>query len=687
MKKLIPLVTVLLFSTLAAQLPGGVTGEDLWYKTDASAVSGNQYQDYGPNAYSISANGTIQAGLFNFNHSLNFGGGYLRFPYSVEDMKVATIFMVYTCPAEANLSLIHSEWTSGGYDGNGTNEKRFSYTTQKLEKEEFTLSYPEDANESVQNALINTLNWFDFNSDYINNAMGTGGESTVFIGKSNPGAAGFSGSIPEFLIYRKALSKEERQRIESYLAIKYGITLTKEVGYYNSNYDEIWKADNNIVFGNRIFAIGRDDVSGLYQKQSRSSHTENDELILNAGELEETNEENISVFDNDHYIFIGDNDGDDDPEDVGDWELHPLDRVWLVHPYGETAGTITTGLRYNAAHLFDRIHQDYDQTDWGDISIWLLINRDADEQQEGNFDFNQVEAYKYHAVEGDHIVYYNQKWDEDNSGFDQFTFAIAPKLIVNVHLHEMECEDEEGDIDVNIKFGEPDFDVEIFDENDLPVDSQTDWPTRTVPFTSLPNGWYTAKVTDSTNVIRIVEFEVSPTAGMYVGLEDEYVLNPDVTIDASEHVTAQNITYEWFRDDVFFSSGAVLNTDKPGHYKVVLTNPMGCTAEAETDVVISEGMIEKESQKELPTGDFATADIRIYPNPTRSNQEFTVEMNLIEKQDVQIQIYDMSGRLIHNEDLKEISDYKWNHRIFQSGSYLISVTAKDRKYSKKIIIQ
>lgn len=687
MKKLIPLVSVFLFSTLAAQLPGGVAGEDLWYKTDATTVSGNQYQDYGPNAYPIAKNGVIQAGLFNFNHSLNFDGDYLSFPYSVEDMKVATIFMVYTYPTEANLSLIHSEWTAGGYDGNGTNEKRFSYTTQKLEKEEFTLSYPEDENETVQNALVNTLNWFDFNSNYINNAMGTGGESTVFIGKANPGAAGFSGSIPEFLIYRKALSIEERHRVESYLAIKYGITLTKEVGYYNSNYDEIWKAENNSVFGNRIFAIGRDDVSGLYQKQSKSSHTENDELILNAGELEETNDENISELDNDHYIFIGDNGKEDFIDEVDYTASNPINRVWLVQPYGENSDTITTELRYNATHLFDKIHTDLPQEQWDDYSVWILINRSADEQQEGDFYFNQVEAYKHHAIEGDHIVYYNQKWDEDNSGFDQFTFAIAPKLIVNVHLHEMECEDEEGDIDVNIKFGEPDFDIEIFDENDSLVDSQTDWPTRTVTFTNLSNGWYTAKVTDSTNVIRVVEFEVSPTAGMHIDLEDIYYLDPDVEIDASENVTAQNITYEWFKENVPFSTGPILHTDYPGEYKVVLTNSNGCTVEAITIIITINGLLEKEPQKEVPTNDFASDDIRIYPNPTSSNQEFTVAINLLEKQDVQIQIYDMSSRLIHNEELKEISDYKLNHRIFKSGSYLVSIVTKDRKYSKKIIIQ
>lgn len=687
MNQFLSVVFIFSFSILVAQTPGGVLGEDLWYKTSEETVSTNTFQDYGSNNYPISKSGTIQSNLFNFNPSLNFEGGSLSFPYSVEDMKVATIFMVYTYPSEANLSLIHSDWTTGGFNGNGFNEKKFSYTTQKLEKEDFSLNYPEEEQE-IPNALINTLNWFDFNSNHINHAMGTGGESTVFVGKANEGAAYFSGSIPEFLIYRKALSKEERQRIESYLAIKYGITLTSDVGYFNSNYDEIWEKDYNDVFGNRVFAIGRDDVSGLYQKQSKSSHTENDELILNVGALEQTNDENTAEIGDNHFIFIGDNNGADNfSESVGDWQLHQLDRVWLVHPYGEVADTLATELRYNATHLFNRIHQDYDQEFWDDIGVWILINRNANQQQEGNFDFNQVEAYQYHATEGEHIVYYDQRWDENQTGFDQFTFAIAPKMLVKVSLQAMECEDEEGNIDVEITFGEPNFDFDIYDENDLLVASQNNWVPRTISFTDLPNGWYTLKVRDSTNYEREVVFEVSPTAGMFIDLEDVYTLNPDVTIDASEYVTAQGITYQWFLEDELFTEDPVLLTNKPGHYKVILTNPMGCTVEAETDIVIVGGLFEKDPQKEVPSADFAKGEIKIYPNPTRANQEFTVEIHLMEKQEVQIQIHDVSGRLIHTEKLKNISNYQWNHRIFQAGSYLISVMTQDEKFIKKLIIQ
>lgn len=703
MNKFFSLITIFLSSLVFSQTPGGVVGEDLWYKTDATTVTNSEYADYGPNEYEITGT-SVTADLFNFNHSLNFEENtYLSFPYSVEDMKVATIFMVYTYPTAVKQSLIYSDWRAGSYEGNGNNEKQFFYTTRKLIKEDLDLSYPEESEEAVANALVNTLNWFDFNSTHINNSTGVGGESDVFIGKFNDAADNYVGSIPEFIIYRKALSKEERERVESYLAIKYGITLTPEVSYYNSDYDIIWDRHNN--FNNRIFAIGRDDVSGLYQKQSTSSHTENQEVILNAAELEENNDLNEFIFENDHdFIFIGDNNGSmiiegTGEEGIGDWGLHPMERVWLAHPYGETADEIETELRYNAAHLIDKIHEDYLPEFWEDITVWLLINRDGDEVEVADFDFDQVDAYMVDAVEGDHVVYYEQIWDEDASEFDQFTFAIGPKMLVEITLQEMDCEDEEGNIDVQLTFGEANFDFEILDENGAPINDPApvfDWATRNITLEDIPNGWYTLRVTDGTGYVREVDFEVSPTAGMNENiLEDEYTMvddpttpanDPMVVIDASENVTASGVTYEWFKGLVSIGTSADMLIDKPGTYRVVLTNENGCQVE-DTTIVIQEGALKSPEEEIVNDDELAQETIIIYPNPTKVNNSFTVEISLLEKQEAQIQIYDYAGSLIHNELLKDSSNYKWSHRIMQPGSYLISVITKNQKLTKKLIVK
>lgn len=692
MKTFLSLVSFLIFSFLYSQLPGGVGGIDMWYKTGTTVPLSI---DYGPNAYPITRTGAIQADLFNYNHSLKLSGAnniHLNFPYSVEDMDVATIFMVYINTGNANSSLMYSNWRSGAYQGNGENEKQFFYSTNNLKKKDFSLAYPEEEYE-IPNALINTLNWFDFNSKKINNEVGTGGESTMFVGRnsSTPAMSAFKGLIPEFIIYRKALSKEERQRVESYLAIKYGITLTPEVGYYNSKYETIWDKENNTLFGNRIIAIGREDASLLYQKQSTSSHTTEKEFILNAGELAANNESNAAILEDNHFIFVGDNGLlDNTSENVGDWDLHRIERKWLVHPFGENANDIETELRFKASHLINKIHQDYDAEFWDDITIWLLIDRSADESEVVDFsDLSQVEYYMYDALEGNNIVYNDKKWDIDNTGFDQFTLAIGPKMLVDVSLQEMECEDTVGDINVQITFGEPDFDFEIVNQDNptVPVASQSNWATRTISFTDLPNGWYTLRVEDTTGYERTIDFEVSPTAGMYINLEDEYLLEPNLSLDASEDVYVLNVTYQWYRNGDPFSNDAEIDITKTGIYRVVLTNENGCQVEDTTYVVDENGDHEKDSQSGEPDDSLAKETIKIYPNPTKINQEFTVEINLLEKQDVLIQIHDYSGSLIHSENLKDTSSLKWKHRLFQSGSYLISVTTKNQNLTKQLIIQ
>lgn len=77
--------------------------------------------------------------------------------------------------------------------------------------------------------------------------------------------------MPELLVYNRFLCESERLRVESYLAMKYGITLNNS--YLSSWSDIIFESGNG--YFNRVFAVGRDDVSGFYQTQSTSAYQEN----------------------------------------------------------------------------------------------------------------------------------------------------------------------------------------------------------------------------------------------------------------------------------------------------------------------------------------------------------------------------------------------------------------------------
>ncbi|WP_185096823.1 Calx-beta domain-containing protein [Chitinophaga barathri] len=107
----------------------------------------------------------------------------------------------------------------------------------------------------------------------------------------------FNGKIPEVIVYRSALTPDNSIKIESYLGIKYGLTLdqTAPTSYLASDAVPFWTAANNGAYKINIFGIGRDDASALVQKQSRSVNAGN---ILTVGlrSIATTNAENINTF-------------------------------------------------------------------------------------------------------------------------------------------------------------------------------------------------------------------------------------------------------------------------------------------------------------------------------------------------------------------------------------------------------
>ncbi|MEM8895181.1 MAG: hypothetical protein AAGC88_11430, partial [Bacteroidota bacterium] len=85
----------------------------------------------------------------------------------------------------------------------------------------------------------------------------------------------FDGNLAEIIVYSDALDPVDQQKIESYLAIKYGITLDQasDVDYLASNGGVIWDASDNLTYNHDIAGLGRDDETGLSQLKSKSANS------------------------------------------------------------------------------------------------------------------------------------------------------------------------------------------------------------------------------------------------------------------------------------------------------------------------------------------------------------------------------------------------------------------------------
>jgi hypothetical protein len=109
-----------------------------------------------------------------------------------------------------------------------------------------------------------------------------------WIGRGNSGT-GMVGELHEIIIYNRTLSTTELRQIQSYLSVKYGLSIAVADHLYY----------NDASYPNDLVAIGRDAaLSGLNQETSSSEN--NDDMLEISG---------ASSLDNGDYLCLGHNNG------------------------------------------------------------------------------------------------------------------------------------------------------------------------------------------------------------------------------------------------------------------------------------------------------------------------------------------------------------------------------------------
>ncbi|MGH1434481.1 MAG: hypothetical protein ACRBG0_08485, partial [Lewinella sp.] len=185
-----------------------------------------------------------------------------------------------------------------------------------------------------------------------NNSTGTGGDD-----------AGFTGTVGEFIAYNRNLSPTERRRVDSYMAIKYGITLdqTTVADYLDSDASVIWNTAANTGYNDDIAGIARDDASALLQKQSKSINPSSVITIYNgdqSGGLPVNNAVNVSTFGADKEFMLWGHNGNNATYTTAYTPntflpaagYFHMGRIWKVQETG-TVGIVTIQVSGNADHL------------------------------------------------------------------------------------------------------------------------------------------------------------------------------------------------------------------------------------------------------------------------------------------------------------------------------------------------
>jgi hypothetical protein len=350
--RIVYLVMTLLNVQLAhAQSPGnvGTTNLTAWFNPDnlplGNATSWTTTFPSGSSALTLTdavapyptvTNNPI-GGIFNYNKTISFVGNTVAAPMSLElpgtlnllnnntSTSQGTLFAVYYMNTTAAAAQQVVDYRESG--GDAIQLRWLTASTSRLALgTSNSVNGTRDYSEGVGPMLISysgnksgaaTLKCRKRSLEWTNNPVSSSASTApqlgLTVGSRKNTSAVYSGMnesyISELIFFNTDLGFNDNLKVESYLAVKYGITLDPtglSVGnYLASTSSTIWNAFGNLGYHNDVIGIGRDDNSLLNQKQS---HTFTDSTRMYIGTLASTNDVNASTFTNDvSYIMMGSN--------------------------------------------------------------------------------------------------------------------------------------------------------------------------------------------------------------------------------------------------------------------------------------------------------------------------------------------------------------------------------------------
>lgn len=422
------------------------TGNLLWLRADIQATT-SLWQDQSGNAHNATngaASPTIDNNGLNFNPVFSFNGSSQSMQITAGIFETATTYpdlnaYVVTQTDVVQNSYVFQETVStgdflmvtpwgdnnvyygiegGGSDGiDAWTSSIGTYGIYNFYGSSTPAGTPMANNQAL---FLDGLNIDTNGSAFANpNSGDNSNDFTIGVGTSG-GLQYFDGQIAEIIIFAGNQTAATQQKIQSYLAIKYGITLSTtdniasitEGDYTLSNeVTKIWDYTENTAYHNDVAGIGRDDTQVLNQKQSKSVNS--DAIItMGLGSIAATNAANANTFATDKDFLVWGNDnttlGATSQAGVLCATNLQLDRKWKVVETG-TVGTVQIAATKTTidAHLNNasyskvlKIADDAALTTNVEFVSLTTATIDGTFSYVGNFDFDGTKFFTFAEVNG-----------------------------------------------------------------------------------------------------------------------------------------------------------------------------------------------------------------------------------------------------------------------------------------------
>ncbi len=516
----------------------------------------------------------------------------------------------------------------------------------------------------------------------------------------------FRGTTPELLVFDRQISPAECRIYETYLAVKYGLTLDKS--YVDASDSVIWNISNpqNKIFHNRVTAYAREDKLGLNQKLSTSSYQEtpffsflaaNDAymngdsyLLPTANRLLVAGTQPGNTMPDGKYVIFGDNNASYNAFDsVSGAKI--MKRKWLLHTnlrtFSNQGAVQHLTWSGNSLGISEGSNFTSSIVKSGGATTASAVTSIALKGQDGYFSWIVEQEYGPVTVKfGTNSPQLTP--DANDYGFlitiDGQVQKIAKGRVASGNLFTVE-RGQKFEIEKNgqliflrvngIRYKDTEIVIDTAHINSLYFGSVSIGANNfDIKLTSFRHGGFT----DTGNYM-----ELSFGANMATTLAGINRNNIFLMIDRSGDSISINQTERYYCTGIDIQRNKILFDnifwDMDGNGRDVFT--FGYTVPAQTQI-IKHKTVDEENPEETESADM----FKVYYRDMRIMDVITVQLQTAKPSPATIVMYDIAGKMVFKQTYPASNEVRYQDITMPlSGVYIIRVITNEKEYTRKVI--
>lgn len=477
---------------------------------------------------------------------------------------------------------------------------------------------------------------------------------------ANLPVVGFGGSLAEVLVFDAVLSSIERQRVETYLALKYGLTLSADYLDRSGNtLQAIVDADHKW----RVAGLGHDPFFGFRQNQSQSVFAT--DLLHLSSEVE---------IDEGAFLVVAD---DNAPLSLmKPAALQPLtsQRSWQL--------TATNWCTKNSLHLAIDTSA-FAKTAHAGYHWWVRHSAEG-----------VPASYAPLRDDGEALPVFELSIPA-STGKSMFQVVYGPALLPNIELYPPSCtSDTRGEVRIAAAGLHFPVSYAVYDEFGDRLERGMLSGADAAAYVQLAAGEYRLELEDAVGTRFSESWFFQASDAPVLDLEETYFLASGelLALDLSLNEGAK---LSW----VGSSDGAVSTEKRTSTFAIETDAEVRKYGNTDfrfsTSIPGTYTLIAKEDECEarhtLRVAHLRKKDniaaLSVWPNPS-SDGYFQLQANLHQAAAAEVELVDVAGRVLYHQALSEVTTcHSFAGRILQKGFYFVHFKTRESSAVRKLVVE